>query len=118
MRIYHPRVGHAGGASYPDISVGTDPDRRHRSLDRADGTGSLDQFEMGTGHRDSVFGPKALDGGQVFLETQASLFQCGAESAELYLAIADAGAEDELAAAHDIKRCELLREIEGFVQRQ
>ena len=68
-------------------------------------------------HGDEIFGPEALDGIEAFLEPLAAVLGLRPEGLELDVPIADAGAEDEPPAGHDVDRCQLLGNIQGLVKR-
>jgi hypothetical protein len=73
---------------------------------------------MGRRHVDGILGPQAPDGFEILLEPPHALFLRRAKRQELDVAIAECHAEDDLAAAHDVDRRDLLRDVEGLVERQ
>ena len=67
---------------------------------------------------DEILGPQPPHRFEPFLEALAETGARHAERLELDIAIADAAAEHEFAARHDVQCRELLGEIERLVQRQ
>ena len=69
-------------------------------------------------HVDEILGPQPLHGEEALLETPRRLFPRQAEGLELDVAVADAAAEYQFAAAHDVQRRQLLGDVQRLVQRQ
>ena len=65
---------------------------------------------------DALLRPQALDEGEVVLEARDALALGHAEGVELHVAIAQAHAEDEVAAADDVQRGDRLGGVDGVVQ--
>ena len=65
---------------------------------------------------DALLRPQALHQGQVVLEARDALALGHAEGVELHVAIAQADAEDEVAAADDVQRGDRLGGVDGVVQ--
>ena len=73
---------------------------------------------MRAGHVDEILGPQPLDRKETLLEAPRCLFPGQAEGLEFDVAVADAAAKHQFAAAHDVQRCQLLGDVERLVQRQ
>ena len=118
VRVDVPAIADPRGAPHRDVGIGADPDRRGRFLQRLDRAGGVVELPVGALHVDEVFGPQAFDCEHHFLEPRAELAARHTERLELDIAVADAGAEDEAAAGHQVERRQLLGKVERLVQRR
>src|SRR3954469_1004327 len=118
VRVDIPAIGEPRGAADRDIGIGAEPDRRGRLLQRLDRAVRVVKGEMRALHRHEIFGPQPADGFQALLEALAEAAAGHPERLELNFPVADAAAEDELAAGHEVEGGELFGDIERLVQRQ
>jgi len=73
---------------------------------------------MRTRHVDEILGPQPLHGEEALLEALRRLLPRQAKGFEFDVAVADAAAKYQFAAAHDVQRRQLLGDVERFMQRQ
>ncbi len=118
VRVDVPAIAEPRRPSDRDIGIGADPDRRHRLLQWLDGAVGVIEGEMRARHVDKILGPQPLDGEQTLLEARSGIAPRQPERLELDIAVADAAAKNQLAAAHDVEGGELFGDVERLVQRQ
>src|SRR6266478_5606481 len=118
VRVDVPAIAEPCRAADRDIGIGADPNGRRRLLQRLYRAVRPVELEMRALHRDEILGPQAPDRIEAFLEAQAQAGARHAKRLEFDIAVADAAAEDQLAARHDIQGGELLGKVERLVQRQ
>ena len=118
VRVDVPAVAEPRRATDRRVGVGADPDRRVGLLHGLDRRGGPGQREVRADHVHRVLGPQPLDRFQVLLEALHPLLLRRAEGEELDVAIAEGGAEDDLAAAQDVGGGDLLGDVQRLVERE
>src|SRR5260370_30237101 len=113
--MYLPSSAEQGRAPDRGIGIGADPDRWRRLLQGLHCAVGVFEHEMRARHIDEILGPQPLYGEQAFLEALRRLFPRHAKGLEFDVAVADAAAEYQFAAAHDVQCRQLLGDVERLV---
>jgi len=116
MGVDEPGVAQPGGAPHRGVVVGRHPDGRARPLHRADVHAHVGEPAAGAVVGHAVLAPQALDQRQILLEALHSLALGHTEGVELHVAVAEADAEDEVAAGDDVEGGDRLGGVDGVVQ--
>jgi hypothetical protein len=88
-----------------------------RLLPRADVRPRVGQRPEATFERHDWLGPEPLHQGEAFVEHREPVREVDPECVELVLAIAGAGADDQLAAGEDVERGQLFGKGDRVVER-